>query len=91
MPKATITPTLEICENLKEFFDKSGLLSKACDETSIEYHTVRRQFQGDVKKISIIYAVVLLEWQRMWEKHEVVMGKHEAERRTLAEKVPQSR
>lgn len=88
MPKTIISPTMESCESLKEFFNKSGLLSKACDETGIEYYTVRRQFQGDVKKISIIYVVVLLEWQKMWKKHEVVMGRLESERRKLAEKVP---
>jgi len=47
----------------------------------MDYDAVKRNFKGDQEKINIMYAVVLINWVKAWHEHE-------AERRKLAEFVP---
>lgn len=77
----SISPSIETCEGLQTFFNTGGLLTKACDEIGLDVGRVRRNLQGKAKDIKIIYAVILLEWQRMWESQEV-------DRRKLSEMAP---
>lgn len=67
---------------IQDFFETGGLLTKACDEVGFNYETVRRNIQGETKKVKLIYAVILGAWIEYWKRQE-------AERRELSKQVPE--
>jgi len=73
--------TFDEVVRIQEFFNINNLTTKACEETGLEYHSVRRNLMGKSKDVKLTYAVILGEWSRMWERQE-------AERKALADEVP---
>ena len=77
-----IDTTTEGCESMQSFFNEGSLLTKACNETGLDYDAVRRNLKGDASKIRVMYAVILIKWMNMWNEAE-------AERKTLEQYVPE--
>lgn len=78
MPEKTDFHTVEI---IKEFFATGVSLSKACEETGLDYRNVRNNLAGPAGSVKLVYAVILGKWVSLWKSQE-------AERRELAKQVP---
>jgi len=69
--KESTKSALELCEEMQAFFKEGSLLTRACDETGLDYDATRYVLKGATSKVPMMTAVVLPRWVALWRSAEV--------------------
>ena len=68
--KNSTESALESCKDMQAFFKEGSLLTKACDETSLDYDATRYVLKGVTNKVPMMTAIVLTKWVALWKAAE---------------------
>ena len=63
-------PTIQTAEEIQAFFKENSLLTRACNETELEYKAAKRGLDGPVRKMSLMHTIVLSQWIELWQAAE---------------------